>query len=71
MKVILVLEGGVIQQVISDQDSLQIVVYDYDEGYDEDELSVDAHGNEVHRYELPIEVNPEFISGSWYEQETA
>ena len=67
MKVILIVEGGVIQQAIADQDSLQIIVHDYDEGYDEDDLSIDADGNEVHKYELPIDVNPGFILGEGYE----
>jgi len=62
MKVILVVDGGVIQHVISDQDSLEVVVHDYDiEGYPEDELTTDASGHTVAKYDCVIDVNPVFI----------
>ena len=68
MKVILVLEGGLIHQAIADQDSLQIIVHDYDiEGYHEDDLSIDGDGNEVNKYDVHITTNPGFILREGYE----
>lgn len=68
MKVILIMEGGVVHQAIADQDDLQIIVHDYDiEGYHEDDLSIDGVGIEVNKYDLHITVNPEFILRENYE----
>jgi hypothetical protein len=62
MKVILIVEGGIIQQVIADQDGLKIVSHDYDtDGYQERDLSTDSHGDEFIKITQYIDVNPEFI----------
>jgi hypothetical protein len=62
MKVILIVEGGIIQQIIADQDGLRIFSHDYDtDGYQERDLYVDSHGDEFIKSEQYIDVNPEFI----------
>ena len=68
MKVILIVEGGVIHQAIADQVGLQIIVHDYDtDGYHEDDLSIDGDGNEVNKYDVHITTNPGFILREGYE----
>lgn len=62
MKVILIIEGGCIQQIIADQEGLKIVSHDYDtDGYQLIDLSTDSLGDEFIKKDQYIDVNPEFI----------
>jgi hypothetical protein len=62
MKVILIIEGGCIQQIIADQEGLKIVSHDYDtDDYLLIGLSTDSLGDEFIKKDQYIDVNPEFI----------
>jgi hypothetical protein len=64
MKVILILEGGIIQQVLADVEGLEVTIHDYDtDGYQEDELYIDLNGDEYLKIESFVEIYPEFFLG--------
>ncbi len=57
-RVVITMEGGVIQHIMADTEDVQVMVVDFDAEYEDDERIKEFEGHPVYVMDFVDEVNP-------------